>query len=265
MCEKLQLDIERRQNRVVDAELIRRSLQDFERLVNLLPLEDQKELFQLLIREVEVHCFDPAKEKLRKARGAFATRVRSKWYRVNVTLHQLPGVDLGEQAYIVSSDNKRTGSPARTRTWNLAVNSRPLYRLSYRGARLAHYSPHSLAAEPGFEPGPRDPKSRVLPLHHSALGPPRFRLLIVAPGQAPRPPQSRPSLLTPTTSRRRPSPLYLILQENVPFRLPIHLGPNRSFRRSLSGRPLRTRSSACSDPGRPLLARTGSGTAPACA
>ena len=40
-------------------------------------------------------------------------RVRSKWYRVNVTLHQLPGVDLGEQAYIVSSDNKRTGSPQR--------------------------------------------------------------------------------------------------------------------------------------------------------
>ncbi len=140
LCEKLQLDIERRQKRVVDAEIIRRSLQDFERLVNLLPLEDQKELFQLLIREVEVHLFDPAKEKLPKARGAFATRVRSKWYRVNVTLHQLPGVDLGEQAYIVSSDNKRTGSPARTRTWNLAVNSRPLYRLSYRGSRQ-HTSP----------------------------------------------------------------------------------------------------------------------------
>jgi hypothetical protein len=28
-----------------------------------------------------------------------------------------------------------------------------------------------LAAEPGFEPGPKDPKSRVLPLHHSAMVP----------------------------------------------------------------------------------------------
>lgn len=127
LCEKLQLDIERRQKRVVDAELIRRSLQDFERLVNLLPLEDQKELFQLLLREVEVYPFDPSRDKLPKGRGAFATRVRSKWYRVNVTLHQLPGVDLGEQAYIVSSDNWRTGSPGRTRTCSLAVNSRPLY------------------------------------------------------------------------------------------------------------------------------------------
>jgi hypothetical protein len=25
-----------------------------------------------------------------------------------------------------------------------------------------------VAAEPGFEPGPKDPKSSVLPLHHSA-------------------------------------------------------------------------------------------------
>ena len=28
--------------------------------------------------------------------------------------------------------------------------------------------PKLVAAEPGFEPGPKDPKSRVLPLHHSA-------------------------------------------------------------------------------------------------
>lgn len=111
LSEKLQLDIERRQKRVLDVEITRRSLKDFERLVNLLPLEDHKELFQLLIREVEVYPFDPSKEKLPKGRGAFATRVRSKWYRVNVTLHQLPGVDLEDRGYAVGSDNKRIGSP----------------------------------------------------------------------------------------------------------------------------------------------------------
>jgi hypothetical protein len=63
------------------------------------------------------------------------------------------------------------GSPGRTRTCNLAVNSRPLYRLSYRGARVGEKIARLMAAEPGFEPGPKDPKSRVLPLHHSALRP----------------------------------------------------------------------------------------------
>ena len=58
------------------------------------------------------------------------------------------------------------GSPSRTRTYNLAVNSRPLYRLSYRGAPDTRGL--LLAAEPGLEPGLRDPKSLVLPLHHSA-------------------------------------------------------------------------------------------------
>ena len=35
-----------------------------------------------------------------------------------------------------SSNNKRarSGSPGRTRTYNLPVNSRTLYRLSYRGS-----------------------------------------------------------------------------------------------------------------------------------
>ena len=48
-CEKLEFDLERRRKRVLDAGLIRRALQDFERLVRLLPLGDQKELFQLLL------------------------------------------------------------------------------------------------------------------------------------------------------------------------------------------------------------------------
>ena len=58
----------------------------------------------------------------------------------------------------------KAGSPGRTRTCDLAVNSRSLYQLSYRGMCL-------LAAEPGFEPELRDSKSLVLPLHHSAATP----------------------------------------------------------------------------------------------
>jgi hypothetical protein len=40
-CEMLELDLERRRKRILDADLIRRAPEDVERLVGLLPLEDQ--------------------------------------------------------------------------------------------------------------------------------------------------------------------------------------------------------------------------------
>lgn len=52
-----------------------------------------------------------------------------------------------------------SGSPTRTRTWILAVNSRPPCRLGHRGSK---------AAEKGFEPLSRGPGPRVLPLDDSA-------------------------------------------------------------------------------------------------
>ena len=78
----------------------------------------------------------------------------------------------------------------------------PALPLSYRGSR-------TLAAEPGFEPGLRDPKSPVLPLHNSAplpdfgaegrtrtdteVAPQRF----LRPSRLPIPPL-RPRLIHPT-------------------------------------------------------------------
>jgi len=97
LCEKLQLDIEVRQKRVLDVEVIQQSLRDFERLVSLLSLEDQKELSQLLIRQIEVYPYDPSSDEPPTGAGALATKVRSKWYRVNLALHQLLGVNLSER------------------------------------------------------------------------------------------------------------------------------------------------------------------------
>lgn len=127
--EKLQVAIDRRQARVLDVELIGKSLVDFERLVNLLPVQDQKELFQLLLKEVKVHPFDPARESAgaREARGV-ATKVRSKWFRVEIAIHQLPGVSLAERFESESSEKRGSGSPTWIRTTNTAVNSRVLYR-----------------------------------------------------------------------------------------------------------------------------------------
>jgi hypothetical protein len=58
--EKANLKIVHRKKKVLDADLMRSQLQHFERLVRVLPPEDQKELFQLLLGEVKVHPFDPS-------------------------------------------------------------------------------------------------------------------------------------------------------------------------------------------------------------
>ncbi|MGE3601582.1 MAG: recombinase family protein, partial [Dehalococcoidia bacterium] len=112
LCEKLEFDIERRQKRVLDVEVIQRSLQDFARLMTLLPLEDQKELFQLLLHEVELRPFDPAADEPPADQGAFTTRIRTRWYLVRIALYQLPGVTLVNRA-AGSSENGPTGSPKR--------------------------------------------------------------------------------------------------------------------------------------------------------
>jgi hypothetical protein len=144
-CEKLEFALERRRKRVLDAGLIRRDLQDFERLDRLLPLEDQKELFQLLLREVEVVSFEPEREAPQgapptaspngragatAAGRAFTAKIRTRWYRVRIALYRLPNLpDLARVNQAGDSSGfGGIGSPTRIRTWNLPVNSRPLYR-----------------------------------------------------------------------------------------------------------------------------------------
>ncbi len=106
---------------------------------------DQKELFQLLVREVVVWPFEPEREAPQDApstaspngRGgataagrAFTAKIRTRWYRVRIALYQLP--NLPNPARANQSGNNSgfggIGSPRRIRTFNLAVNSRLLYR-----------------------------------------------------------------------------------------------------------------------------------------
>ena len=60
-------------------------------------------------------------------RDTLATKIRTRWYRVRFGLYQLPEAQLVKHA-APSSGNTPSGSPTRIRTWNLPVNSRPLYR-----------------------------------------------------------------------------------------------------------------------------------------
>ena len=63
---------------MVDAETIKKTLLALDKIVGALPIEDQKELLQLLIKEIMVFSFDPGKEKAPRGNGAFITKIRTK-------------------------------------------------------------------------------------------------------------------------------------------------------------------------------------------
>lgn len=91
--EKLLLNIERCKQDMVDAELVQKTLLSFDKVINSLPLEDQKDVFQLLIHQITVWSFDPTKEKAPKELGAFITKIRTRWFKIKFELYQFPEID----------------------------------------------------------------------------------------------------------------------------------------------------------------------------
>ena len=122
--EKLELEIAQRKKKVLDAALIGQQLQQFEHLVTVLPLEDQKELFNLLIQEVRVYPFDPT--DISDGQSVVAA-TRGRLYKIKMSLHQLQDVSALRSPNGGSSDNGKLGSRGRTRTYGQPVNSRSLY------------------------------------------------------------------------------------------------------------------------------------------
>jgi len=78
--EKVQIEIGRTGQQAVDLDIIQRSLQDFGRLVEVLPIDDQKELMQLLISEIVVEPWDPEIEEALSEEGSFTARIRTRHY-----------------------------------------------------------------------------------------------------------------------------------------------------------------------------------------
>ena len=104
--EKLLLDVERCKQNMLDAEMIKKTLLSFDKIINSLPMEDQKELFQLLIKEITVWGFDPTKEKAPTERGAFITKIRTRWFKIKLSLYQIPEIE----AYYRSLSQKKASS-----------------------------------------------------------------------------------------------------------------------------------------------------------
>ncbi len=109
--EKLSIDIERCTQDMLDAEMVKKTLLAFDKVVNALPIEDQKDLFNLLIREITVWSFDPKNEKAPERSGAFVTKIRTKWYKIKLDLYQFPDID----TYYRSMADKRTSSDSTTK------------------------------------------------------------------------------------------------------------------------------------------------------
>ena len=124
---KIQMDINYREGVVADKQIIADALKQFGSVVKSLPEADQKELVQLIIREVSVKHFDPETDPTPKENGVFKTKIRTKWYLVNISLFASDLFPAGFQTGEISSDLKRIGSRGRARTFNFAVNSRALY------------------------------------------------------------------------------------------------------------------------------------------
>ena len=124
---KVQMDINYRESVVADKKVIAEALLRFETVVKSLPTEDQKELFQLIVREISVKHFDPTTDPVPQKEGVFSTKIRTKWYLVNITLFASDLFPAGLKTGEISSDLKIIGSRGRTRTFNHTVNSRVLY------------------------------------------------------------------------------------------------------------------------------------------
>ena len=81
----------------------------FDQVIDCLALEDQKELMQLLIKEIRVNLVRPSKksEALSKER-AFICKLRTRPVEVNISLYEIPSLpvtyDDGEQKFVIQTN-----------------------------------------------------------------------------------------------------------------------------------------------------------------
>ncbi len=125
--EKLKVDINYHESVVADKEVIAHVLLRFDEVVKTLPEEDQKELGSLIVKQISVNHCEPKSDAEAVEKGVFKTKIRTKWYLVNLALFASDLIPRGYDFWKTSSDLKKNGSRGRARTYNHTVNSRVLY------------------------------------------------------------------------------------------------------------------------------------------
>ena len=84
---KLNIEINYRESVVADKQVIADALLRFEAVMKNLPGEDQKELVRLVVREISVKHVEPGADQAHQENGVFKTKIRTKWYLVNMSLY----------------------------------------------------------------------------------------------------------------------------------------------------------------------------------
>jgi hypothetical protein len=112
---------------VADEKFIADSLLQFESVMKAVPPDEQKELVQILVKQITVNHLDPERGQVPAKEGVFKTKIRTSWYLVNVELFATDLLAKVWKEGKISSDFSQIGSAGRARTCNLVVNSHPLY------------------------------------------------------------------------------------------------------------------------------------------
>ena len=94
--EEVKVEIASKERTALNLNVIRENLLSMDKIVDVLPLQDQKELMQLLIKGIKVYPFDPAKERTSDTSGVFVTglsvsKIRTKFCKVEVQIYEVPG------------------------------------------------------------------------------------------------------------------------------------------------------------------------------
>ena len=96
---------------MVDAELVQHQLGDFDSLAKVLPMEDQQELFALLLREVQVYPFDPEGSDQEFGERFMVAKMRSRLCRIEMAVHHLSKGAVECLPEGESSETHQIGSP----------------------------------------------------------------------------------------------------------------------------------------------------------
>jgi hypothetical protein len=90
----------------LDFQTIQGCLKMFDQVIDCLALDDQKELMQLLIKEIRVNLVRPSKKsEAPSEEGAFICKLRTRLVEVNISLCEIPSLpvtyDGGEQKFVI--------------------------------------------------------------------------------------------------------------------------------------------------------------------
>lgn len=73
--QKLRIDLQYREQVVTDEKVIADSLLRFETVMKAMSSDEQKELVQLIVKQITVNHFDPERDKIPAKEGVFKTKI----------------------------------------------------------------------------------------------------------------------------------------------------------------------------------------------